>query len=45
MTALCALGGVSVGYHFGYSQKNTAYWIGGALFLVTGVDVLIRLFV
>ena len=29
----------------GYSQKNTAYWIGGALFLVTGVDVLIRLFV
>ena len=45
VTALCALGGVSVGYHFGYSQKNTAYWIGGALFLVTGVDVLIRLFV
>lgn len=45
VTALCALGGVSVGYHFGYPQKNTAYWIGGALFLVTGVDVLIRLFV
>lgn len=45
VTAVCALGGVSVGYHFGYSQKNTAYWIGGALFLVTGADVLIRLFV
>ena len=45
LLAVIALGGVSVGYHFGYSQKNTAYWIGGALFLVTGVDVLIRLFV
>lgn len=42
VTAVCALGGVSMGYHFGYSQKNTVYWIGGALFLVTGADVLLR---
>ena len=42
VTALCAFGGISVGYHFGYKQKNTAYWIGGALFLFTGADVLIR---
>lgn len=42
VTAMCALSGVSVGYHFGYSQKNVAYWIGGGLFLVAGADVLIR---
>ena len=44
VTALCAFFGVSVGYHFGYSQKNTTYGIGGALFFLTGVVVLIRLF-
>lgn len=42
VTMVCALGGVSIGYHFGYSQKNTAYWIGGILFLITGAGVLIR---
>ena len=44
VTALCAFFGVSVGYHFGYAQKNTTYGIGGALFFLTGVVVLIRLF-
>ena len=41
VTALCAFGGISIGYHFGYTQKNTAYWIGGVLFIITGAAVLI----
>ena len=39
ITAVCAVAGVTMGYHFGYRQKTVAYWIGGALFLAAGVDV------
>ena len=42
VTALCTVGGIATGYHFGYSQKNVAYGIGGVLFLITAADVIIR---
>ena len=39
ITGVCAVLGVSMGYHYGYRQKTVAYWIGGALFLAAGADV------
>ena len=42
VSVLCACGGILTGYHFGYEQKTKAYWVGGALFLAAGVDVIAR---
>lgn len=41
-TAICVVVGIYTGYHFGYEQKTKAYWLGGGLLLVAGIDVLIR---
>jgi len=40
VSALCAVGGILTGYHFGYEQKTKAYWVGGALLFAAGVDVI-----
>lgn len=42
LTVVCVVGGVCVGYHFGYEQKTKVYLIGGILLLIGGVDVIIR---
>lgn len=41
-TVLAVALGVVTGYYFGYEQRQKAYWCGGALFLVAGVDVIVR---
>lgn len=42
VTSLFVVLGVYTGYHFGYEQKNTAYWCGAVLFLTAAVDVIVR---
>lgn len=42
ITGLCVVVGVLTGYHFGYEPKAKAHWVGGLLFLATGVITLIR---
>jgi len=41
-SVLSSLGGVLVGYFFGYEHKTKAFWVGGALFLIEAVAVVLR---
>lgn len=34
--------GMYTGYRFGFEQKTKAYWLGGALLIIGGIDVVVR---
>lgn len=45
MTVAAVVVGVYTGYRFGYEQKTKAYAAGGLLLVISGVDVIVRVFV
>ena len=41
-TVFVVIAGLYVGYHMGYEQKTKAYFLGGLLLIIAGIDVIIR---
>ena len=45
VTVLEVIFGIIVGYRLGLKHNRHAYWIGGALLLISSVDVLLHYYV
>lgn len=42
VTAVAVVAGIYMGYHLGYEGKNKAYFLGGALFIAGGLELIFR---